>query len=365
MTDLGTKRVALVIGSGSVKCAAALGLAKVLQREGIACSMLVGCSAGAMFAAALAAGHDIDKAAEMTRRLWTQDITRQPNRRAMLSVLLPRLFGFDAQFGLRHDHLIMQRLREGFGRVAIEDMLIPLFITATDFATGDQVVMDRGSVVEAVRASIAMPFIFQPWRMDGRLLVDGFLSDPLPVGVAMREGADVIIAMGFESPPQSRISSVAPLRLPVQHDHEQQPAQVALRLSQPRPPFGNHPGDTRVRASASGCSTPPRFPTSWSRASARWRPSCPTCASCCAQRPALLELRRRRASPLELQYAEVVLERTRSVQCAGVVDQPVQFRFALRNGTRERPQELREVEHRSVRRADLEGAVAQHQQAAR
>lgn len=208
MTDMGTKRVALVIGSGSVKCAAALGLAKVLQREGIACSMLVGCSAGAMFAAILAAGHDIDRSAEMTRRLWTQDITREPDRRALLSVLLPGLFGFNEQFGLRHDRLIMQRLREGFGRVAIEDMLVPLFITATDFANGEQVVMDRGSVVEAVRASIAMPFIFKPWRMDGRLLVDGFLSDPLPVGVAIREGADVIIAMGFESPPQSRISSI-------------------------------------------------------------------------------------------------------------------------------------------------------------
>lgn len=68
--------------------------------------------------------------------------------------------------------------------------------------------MSHGSVVEAVRASIAMPFIFKPWRIGGRLLVDGFLSDPLPVGVAMREGADVIIAMGFESQPQSRISTV-------------------------------------------------------------------------------------------------------------------------------------------------------------
>src|SRR5690606_33880258 len=70
-----------------------------------------------------------------------------------------------------------------------------------------QVILSSGSVVDAVRASIALPFAFAPWRIGERLLVDGFLSDPLPVGVAIRNGADVIVAAGFESPYQSTIHS--------------------------------------------------------------------------------------------------------------------------------------------------------------
>ena len=102
----------------------------------------------------------------------------------------------------------MRRLGEAFGDQRVDDTRIPLFITATDFHTGEQVVLQRGRVVDAIRASIAIPFAFKPWEVDGRLLIDGFMSDPLPVGVAMREGANVIVAMGFESPYQTRVTSI-------------------------------------------------------------------------------------------------------------------------------------------------------------
>ena len=203
-----SKKVALVIGSGSVKCAAALGLQNVLKREGIEIDLVVGCSAGAMYAALIAAGHDVEAAAAMTRRLWTRDLTSQRDRMALLRVAFPRLFGFDATFGMRKDTLVMQRLREAFGDLAIEDTKIPLFITATDLANGDQAILSSGSVVDAIRASISLPYIFSPHKIGDRLLIDGFMSDPLPVNVAMREGADVIIAMGFESPNQTKIDSV-------------------------------------------------------------------------------------------------------------------------------------------------------------
>jgi NTE family protein len=68
-------------------------------------------------------------------------------------------------------------------------------------------VLTSGRIADAARASIALPFAFPPVRLDDRLLIDGFMSDPLPVGVAIREGADVIIAMGFESVYQERIYS--------------------------------------------------------------------------------------------------------------------------------------------------------------
>lgn len=204
------KRVALVIGSGSVKCAAAIGIQKALARAGIGLDMVVGCSGGAIYAAIIAAGHQAETAAEMTARMWTREVASKRNRRALLSMLAPRWFGFRPEaFGMRDDALIMRRLREAFGSARIEDMSIPLHITATDFSNGEQVILSSGSVVDAVRASIAMPFAFAPLRIDGKLLTDGYLSDPMPVGVAVRQGADVIIAAGFEAQYQTSISSAS------------------------------------------------------------------------------------------------------------------------------------------------------------
>jgi NTE family protein len=202
------KPVALVIGSGSVKCAAALGLHNVLIRRGIGVDMYVGCSAGSLYAAALAAGHDGDVAAGMARRLWTREVTEKRHTLSMLRAAMPRLFRFDETFGLRDDRLMLRRIEEAFGEQRIESMKTPLHITATDFANGEQVVFSSGRVVDAIRSSIAIPYIFKPWRVDGRLLIDGFMSDPLPVNVAIREGAQVIVAMGFESPYQSGMKSV-------------------------------------------------------------------------------------------------------------------------------------------------------------
>jgi NTE family protein len=203
----GRHRVALVIGSGSVKCAAALGAARVLAREGVAVDMLVGCSAGSIYAAALALGMDAETVAAMSQRLWTRDATRRTHWPSMLRMLFPRLLGFDEGFGLRADREVMLRLEAGFGERTFADARTRLYVTATDFHTGEQVVLAEGRLVDAVRASIAIPFAFRPWRVGGRVLVDGVLSDPLPVGVAMREGADVIVAVGFESPYQTRVTS--------------------------------------------------------------------------------------------------------------------------------------------------------------
>jgi len=200
--------VAVVIGSGSVKCAAALGLLKVLGRERIGIDLLVGCSGGSLYAAVMALGVDVATAEEMTMRLWTKELTRKKNVRAALSVVLPRLLGFSERFGLVDDRLIMKRLRDAFGSSTFEDAKIPLYLTATDFWTGEQVVFSSGSLVDAIRASIAIPYVFEPWRVGDRVYVDGFLSDPMPVGVAIREGANVIVTMGFESPLQKRIDGV-------------------------------------------------------------------------------------------------------------------------------------------------------------
>jgi NTE family protein len=201
------RKVALVIGAGSVKCAAAIGLARVLSRERVDVDLIVGCSAGSMFAALMAMGRTSDEVAAIAARLWTRELTATRDFRAMLSVVLPRLLGFGERFGMRSDRRVRSALAEAFGDARIEALKTRLMITATDFRTGEQAVFDRGRVVDAIRASIAIPFIFTPAEVDGRLCIDGFLSDPLPVGPAVRDGADVIIAMGFESNYQERIDS--------------------------------------------------------------------------------------------------------------------------------------------------------------
>jgi NTE family protein len=201
------RSVALVIGSGSVKCAAALGLWKVLEREGIGLDMVVGCSGGSLYAAAMALGFDVEAAQELTGRLWTREVTKRRDTRSLLSAFAPRLFGFDGSFGMISDGMALKALERAFGDRRLEDAVTPLHIVATDVANGEKVVLSEGRVVDAVRASIAIPYVWKPWKVGDRMLLDGCLSDPLPVDVAMREGADVILAMGFESPYPTRVRS--------------------------------------------------------------------------------------------------------------------------------------------------------------
>ncbi|HVS02391.1 MAG TPA: patatin-like phospholipase family protein [Thermoanaerobaculia bacterium] len=202
-------RVALVVGAGAIKCAAGLGVYRALEQAGIPVDLVVGCSGGSISAAQIALGWDAETACEKTTRMWTRELTKKRNKRAARQAAIPRLFGFDPAFGLIDDERILQRLREGFGDATFAACEIPLAILATDFRTGEKVILRQGSLVDAIRASIAIPFIFKPWPIGDRLLIDGALSDPMPVDVAIRERIDLILALGFDSPYQGRIDSIA------------------------------------------------------------------------------------------------------------------------------------------------------------
>lgn len=207
MNTVSHKKVALVIGSGGMKCAAALGLWKVFQREGISVSMAVGASGGSMYAAAIALGDDWATATRKTVNLWTSDLMDgyTSNLRAALSGETR----FTERSGLIDGDAIVQRLRSAFGDQTFAEARIPLYIVSTDLYSGEAVVHSSGSIVDAIRASISIPMIFPPWPIGDRLLVDGAVSDPLPVDVAIKEGADVIVAMGFELPTRARMRSYA------------------------------------------------------------------------------------------------------------------------------------------------------------
>jgi len=203
------KKIALVIGWGSVKCAASLGVMRILRREGIEIDMVVASGGGSIFGSLLALGYDVESIIEMNNKLWTSEIAKQPNRLAIFQILFPKIFKVKNYFHLRDDRLINERLKNALGYNTFNDTKIPLFITATNYITGEQVTISDGSIYEAVRASIALPLIFPPLKKGEKLLADGFLSDPMPVGVAIQERADVILAMGFESVPQKERNSVS------------------------------------------------------------------------------------------------------------------------------------------------------------
>lgn len=197
-------RFALVLGSGGVRSIAALGMAEVLASEGLMPDLVVGCSAGALFGALIAVGHAAPEAVRLATTLWSADVTRQRRWRAIPQMLWPRLGRFDADFALRHDHRILERLRSAFGATRIEDLKVPLRVATTDAATGQTVVLKSGSLVEALRASVALPFMFAPRHVDGRRLIDGFVSDPLPVSAA--SDAQAVLALGFPSPMPYRVN---------------------------------------------------------------------------------------------------------------------------------------------------------------
>lgn len=198
-------RLSIVIGSGGVLCAASLGLSKALRREGLTPGMAVGCSGGSIYAALIALGMDPDEAQGLTLNLFTGDVFE-----GYTSNLKSALTGetrFTETSSLIDDRIMYERLASVFGERTFEDTVFPLYIVATDLYTGDRVVISSGRVLDAIRASIAIPMIFSPWKIGDRMLVDGAVCDPLPIDVAIQEGSDVIAAIGFEMPTRKRMNS--------------------------------------------------------------------------------------------------------------------------------------------------------------
>lgn len=201
-----TPRVALVIGSGGVKCAAALGVWKVLQREGIGIDLVVGCSGGSLYASLIALGYEPDNVEQMTQQFWTDDL--MAGYTANLRAVMAGELKFDERSGLVSDTPLLERLRAVYAERDFAEARIPLFVVATDLKNGEKVVLSAGKLLDAIRASLAIPLVFPPWEVNGRLLIDGAASDPLPIDVAIKEGAQLILALGFELPYRAHMRSM-------------------------------------------------------------------------------------------------------------------------------------------------------------
>ncbi len=201
------KRVAVVVGSGGLKCAAALGMWKVLERAGIQPDVVVGCSGGAIYAAAMALGVPLARAERDSLHMWQGLFGRRRYGPLVGSLLFGRPVRSE-HLGLFDDRLLNTRLRQIFGDATFADARIPLFLASTDVHSGERHTIGAGPVFDAIRASVAIPLLLPPWQADGRLLMDGGASDPLPISVAIREGAEIILAMGFEVPIAAAAGSV-------------------------------------------------------------------------------------------------------------------------------------------------------------
>jgi NTE family protein len=196
-------RLALVLGSGGVRSAAALGIAEVLAREGLSPNVIVGCSSGALFGALLAMDLPTRTRLDMVTKFWSADLTQKRRWASYLQLVAPKLLGFDAGFSLRDARMIARRIEDGFGNRLIESLPVPLRIVTTETATGDSVVLTHGRLTDALRASMALPFLFPSVEIAGRRLADGVIADPLPVSAA--HDCDAIVTLGFRGVMPRRI----------------------------------------------------------------------------------------------------------------------------------------------------------------
>lgn len=181
------RKIGLVLGSGAAWGLAHVGVLEILEREGIRIDMIAGTSAGALIGALYARGKSVREIKEITSSLsWLRLIP-------LVDPILPRT----ALLGGRRITTWLQHVIERDTKFA--DLQIPFACAATDIMTGEEVVMNEGLVLEAVRASISIPGLFTAVRRGNRYLVDGSLTNAVPVSIARNMGADFIIAVNVLS----------------------------------------------------------------------------------------------------------------------------------------------------------------------
>lgn len=203
-------RTAFVFAGGGSLAAVQVGMLEALFTYGIRPDFVVGSSAGAINAAYFAGAPDSLGIARL-RQLWV-DVRRKDimplSVRAIVSMLIFRRLSLVSVEGIR-------KLLEAHLRYKdIEHAALPLHIVATDSQLGNEVVLSSGPVVEAVMASAAIPGVFAPVAIDGRLLVDGGVANNTPISVAVGLGADRIVvfpagfACALQRPPVTAIGQI-------------------------------------------------------------------------------------------------------------------------------------------------------------
>jgi NTE family protein len=184
-------RIGLALGGGAARGFAHVGVIQVLEEAGIRPDLVTGTSAGSLVAALYAGGRDgsqLQRIAETMDEATFADWTLPLFSRGML----------------RGDALARYVHQQVGGR-RIEELPLPLGILATDLQSGQGVLFERGDIATAVRASSAVPGLFQPVRITGREYVDGGLVAPVPVRQARQMGAELVIAVDISQQPEANV----------------------------------------------------------------------------------------------------------------------------------------------------------------
>ncbi len=188
MSEFKDVKIGLALASGGARGSAHTGVLKVLEAEGIPISAVAGSSIGAVVGGAYAAGVSVER----IEKEWLE--TDVPKVVRSFLPTFPRA-------GLSSGSELRKYLRDLIGDVQFEDLSIPFAAVGCDIDTGEAVVLDQGSVADAIRASASIPGIFHPVRLGGRLLVDGGLVEPLPVRLCRDLGADLVIGVDIVPTP--------------------------------------------------------------------------------------------------------------------------------------------------------------------
>jgi len=174
-------KIGLALGGGSARGWAHIGVIRALNEAGIDIDYIAGTSIGSVVGSVFASGNIKDLEEVAVRLDWKQIAY-------LFDVVLPKS-------GLIDGKKVAGFVRNHLRKSNIEELPIPFCAVSTDLDTGHEVVIRKGDIIEAVRASISIPGIFTPVRNNGRILVDGGLVNPVPVSVVREMGADFVIAV--------------------------------------------------------------------------------------------------------------------------------------------------------------------------
>ncbi len=179
-------RIGLALGGGAARGFAHIGVIQVLEESGIAVDLVAGTSAGSLVAALYASGKNGAALGTLAESMDESGLTD---------------WSFPGR-GLIRGEALARYVRDNTGARPIEQMKLPLGIVATDLDSGQPILFQRGDTGAAVRASSAVPAVFQPVRIGNREYVDGGLTSPVPVRFARQMGAELIIAVDISAPPE-------------------------------------------------------------------------------------------------------------------------------------------------------------------
>ncbi|MDD4931562.1 MAG: patatin-like phospholipase family protein [Candidatus Colwellbacteria bacterium] len=183
MKEKKRKKIGLALGGGASKGLAHIGVIRALEEYGIPIDFVSGTSMGALVGGWYAMNGNIESVEKVITDLKKKD-----------NILLTEIVRKNGK-PLLKDRSILNIIDRQFGDFKIEDCKIPFAAVATDVKTGAEVIIKDGSIAKAIKASAAIPVVFDPVDIDGRLLVDGGLINPVPADVVRNMGADIVIAV--------------------------------------------------------------------------------------------------------------------------------------------------------------------------